>query len=271
MEPGLPGWNGGYTCETGVTWCDSYAKDMHRCCPENCGAKPLCSPAECHAMSGSGTCNYPNPYSEANCKPTPAPTPVPTPPPTPAPTPAPTSVPTYSPGDECLMEPGLPGWNGGYTCETGVTWCDSYAKDMHRCCPENCGAKPLCSPAECHAMSGSGTCNYPNPYSEANCKPTPAPTPVPTPPPTPVPTPAPTSVPTYSPGDECLMEPGLPGWNGGYTCETGVTWCDSYAKDMHRCCPENCGAKPLCSQAECHAMSGSGTCNYPNPYSKANC
>jgi len=225
--------------------------------------------------TGKGKVGKESPTPGPTVAPTPAPTAHPTVAPTPAPTahptPAPTSVPTYSSGDECLMEPGLSGWGGGYTCEMGVTWCDSYAKDMHRCCPENCGAKPLCYKEDCDAMSGSGTCNYPNPYSEANCKPTPVPTPVPTHRPTPAPTPAPTSVPTYSSGDECLMEPGLSGWGGGYTCAMGVTWCDSYAKDMHRCCPENCGAKPLCSKAECDAMSGSGTCNYPNPYSEANC
>jgi hypothetical protein len=196
--------------------------------------------------------------------PTPAPpTPVPTARPTAAPTPAPTSEPTWSPGDECIKEPGLPGWNGGYTCETGVPWCTSYAKDMHRCCPEVCDAEPLCSKEACDAMGGSGSCNYPNAYSKAYCGPTPKPTPVPTP--------APTPEPTYSAGDQCIKEPGLPGWNGGYTCETGVPWCTSYAKDMHRCCPEVCNATPLCTKAACDAMGGSGSCNYPNPYSEENC
>ena len=44
-------------------YCDSWSKDMHRCCPISCNQKRL-TKNDCNALNGKGTCTYP---SESQC------------------------------------------------------------------------------------------------------------------------------------------------------------------------------------------------------------
>lgn len=65
--------------------------------------------------------------------------------------------------DACLQA--SPDWNSNYICIESKKWCNSWAKDMWRCCPETCNAGPL-TVAQCDALDAKGTCAYPN---EAQC------------------------------------------------------------------------------------------------------
>ena len=103
-----------------------------------------------------------------------------------------------------------------------------------------------------------------------------------------VPTPPPTATPALQPvelvsgtvgeascstpknDDACLQN--SPSWGSKYACngEGGTvaqfsTWCTSWAKDMWRCCPEECNrnSAPL-SQTDCDSLPGSGSC--PSDY-----
>lgn len=42
--------------------------------------------------------------------------------------------------DHCLQV--TKWWGSKYTCENSAQWCDSYADDMHECCPVSCGTCP---------------------------------------------------------------------------------------------------------------------------------
>ena len=66
--------------------------------------------------------------------------------------------------DSCLSD--SPGWYGLGNCAiAALELCSTWAKDMHRCCPESCNTGALDEIA-CNALSGKGTCQYPN---EAQC------------------------------------------------------------------------------------------------------
>jgi len=71
--------------------------------------------------------------------------------------------------DLCLQN--SPDWDAQYTCENSEVYCDEWSKDMHRCCPDTCETGPL-SEEECNALSGKGTCTYPN--EAQSCSSTPA-------------------------------------------------------------------------------------------------
>jgi len=64
-----------------------------------------------------------------------------------------------------------------------------------------------------------------------------------------------------SDSDTCLQNGA--GWGSQYTCANSASWCNSWSKDMHRCCPDTCGTGSL-SESECNALSGQGSCVYPN-------
>ena len=61
--------------------------------------------------------------------------------------------------------------------------------------------------------------------------------------------------------DSCLQS--TPGWGSIYTCASSTSWCNMYAKDMKRCCPESCNSGPL-TEVECNSLNGNGNCIYPN-------
>mmetsp|Transcript_37668 Transcript_37668/g.38121 ORF Transcript_37668/g.38121 Transcript_37668/m.38121 type:complete len:190 (-) Transcript_37668:9-578(-) len=66
--------------------------------------------------------------------------------------------------DSCLQA--SPGWSSTIECDgADVDLCDSKPKDMQRCCPVRCDTSTLTEDT-CNALSGSGTCTYPN---EAQC------------------------------------------------------------------------------------------------------
>jgi len=52
-------------------------------------------------------------------------------------------------------------------------------------------------------------------------------------------------------------------WGSSYTCSGSSTWCNSYAKNMHRCCPVTCGTGIL-PESDCNALNSLGDCVYPN-------
>ena len=67
--------------------------------------------------------------------------------------------------DSCLEA--APAWRGwGYICTSAIDYCDSYAKDLRRCCPETCNTGVL-TEDDCNALNGDGDCIYPN---EAQCE-----------------------------------------------------------------------------------------------------
>jgi len=66
--------------------------------------------------------------------------------------------------DYCLQS--APTWSSASACASRTSFCSSYAKDMHRCCPVACGAFPVCTVEACNALGGKGTCTYPIPEDE---------------------------------------------------------------------------------------------------------
>ena len=55
-----------------------------------------------------------------------------------------------------------------------------------------------------------------------------------------------------------------PPWSDRYTCSVyASTYCDRYAKDFKRCCPESCGVENF-TEDECNKSTGKGKCIYPN-------
>jgi len=47
--------------------------------------------------------------------------------------------------------------------------------------------------------------------------------------------------------DNCLQV--TKWWGSRYTCANSMKWCDSYADDMHECCPVSCGTCPAPTEA----------------------
>ena len=70
---------------------------------------------------------------------------------------------TTKDSDECLRN--SPTQGNGAKCKLNSHRCDSYEKDVKRCCPITCGVEEF-TEDECNKSSGSGTCIYPN---EAQC------------------------------------------------------------------------------------------------------
>ena len=72
--------------------------------------------------------------------------------------------------------------------------------------------------------------------------------------------------------DACLQS--SDGWSTSYTCENSKgSYCESWAKDMRRCCPESCKKENpentlKFTEEDCNKSPGDGTCTYPN---KAQC
>jgi len=138
--------------------------------------------------------------------------------------------------DVCLQSSAS--WGPQYTCANSAQYCNSWSKDMHRCCPNTCGTGSL-SESECNSLRGPGSCVYPNAAQSCSLQ-------------------EPAQV---CNSDACLQS--SPSWGPQYTCANSANWCDSWSKDMRRCCPDTCGTGPL-SESECNALSGSGSCAYPN-------
>lgn len=65
--------------------------------------------------------------------------------------------------DGCLQT--SPEWDNSYTCSSSIEYCETYGRDMRRCCPESCGTGAFTA-KECNSFVGKGTCKYPN---EAQC------------------------------------------------------------------------------------------------------
>merc|ERR1719506_648367 len=65
--------------------------------------------------------------------------------------------------------------------------------------------------------------------------------------------------------DDCLQA--APEWDTSFTCASSTSFCASWQKNMHRCCPQSCGVSPLCTFSDCHILPDTikGTCWYPRP------
>jgi len=62
--------------------------------------------------------------------------------------------------------------------------------------------------------------------------------------------------------DACIQQE----WGNSHTCASLAQYCDSYAKNMYRCCPETCEAGEL-TEDDCNALSNvraRGNCDYAN-------
>merc|ERR1719265_2345458 len=120
---------------------------------------------------------------------------------------------------------------------------------MWRCCPETCQHN-VCSADDCEKLTGLGTCMFPNdamrklqvqkgetkPYKHKKA--------------------------CAADSDICLQQSAK--WGTKYKCATSLQWCNSWAKDLLRCCPDTCGAA-ACTADECNKLPGLGSCTYPNP------
>ena len=60
--------------------------------------------------------------------------------------------------DVCLTE--SPGWASNRDCAYAKSYCDSWAKDTMRCCPQTCGSG-LLTVEQCENLDSKGTCIYP--------------------------------------------------------------------------------------------------------------
>lgn len=60
--------------------------------------------------------------------------------------------------------------------------------------------------------------------------------------------------------DQCLAD--TPNWGSTKDCADAKKYCDSWAKDARRCCPETCGSGLLC-ESQCKALESKGQCIYP--------
>ena len=61
--------------------------------------------------------------------------------------------------------------------------------------------------------------------------------------------------------DDCLQSSS--GWRG-YTCSNSIRHCDSWSKDVRRCCPESCNNTIAFTETICNESKGRGDCKYPN-------
>ena len=61
--------------------------------------------------------------------------------------------------------------------------------------------------------------------------------------------------------DKCLQK--SPGWSISYKCKTSTQYCNSWAKDMKRCCPDTCKSGEF-TEVDCRLSKGLGTCIYPS-------
>jgi len=67
--------------------------------------------------------------------------------------------------------------------------------------------------------------------------------------------------------DQCLQQTDRWGPGQKWTCSNAASYCNSWPKDLHRCCPETCGVGYL-SESACNALDGDGSCDYPNQAQK---
>ena len=61
--------------------------------------------------------------------------------------------------------------------------------------------------------------------------------------------------------DNCLQT--SPQWSEYSTCSSRTWYCESWGKDMRRCCPVSC-TSGVFTEEDCLAYAGDGTCIYPN-------
>ena len=60
---------------------------------------------------------------------------------------------------------------------------------------------------------------------------------------------------------DCLTA--SPGWRSDRDCAYARNYCNSWAKDAKRCCPQTCESGSL-TKDQCENLNSKGTCIYPN-------
>ena len=58
----------------------------------------------------------------------------------------------------------------------------------------------------------------------------------------------------------CLKS--LSSWSG-YDCKGSKYFCNTWSKDLYRCCPESCGIQEPFTKNDCIKHGGKGSCTYP--------
>merc|ERR1712131_238921 len=277
-------WGNSHTCASLAQYCDSYAKNMYRCCPETCEAGEL-NEDDCNALSNvraRGNCDYasnpqicirPPTFSPSDAPTTPQPTFAPsnaptTSKPTFVPSDAPTtSKPTFSPSDApTTSKPTFSPSEGPTTSNPTfapskspiITPQVTYTTHYKKQCPSNNWVKSgrytfgealqICTAdPKCVAFNFGAK---PDPEDESTYG---------------------IEASTYfhhncrstayeSWHDNLYVKDPVPStgcqpqdndaciqnvWGNSYTCASTARWYDGYAKDMYRCCPVTCEAGEL--------------------------
>mmetsp|Transcript_112963 Transcript_112963/g.199412 ORF Transcript_112963/g.199412 Transcript_112963/m.199412 type:complete len:655 (-) Transcript_112963:229-2193(-) len=262
------GWGAKYECATSAEWCNSYKKDMHRCCPKTCGVKPPTTIAECMALHTKGTCEIPS----LGC------------------TPGVTSCyvegwggmlgklgnfpaghwkVATSEGDGCFeynneslinSKEGI--WNGMSSFRVKGPGCKWQGFESAGCygkvrCSQGPGDYDFprnggCGNDEVHSWKvtcESDACKAP-PGAPPSSRPTAAPTPA--------------WPPGLYPDNDCCLQK-TKDWGPKYKCATSANFCPDFKMDMYRCCPETCGIVPPTTVKQCKALGTRGTCEEPHP------
>merc|ERR1712136_573741 len=219
-----------------------YAKSMYRCCPETCEAGEL-TEDDCNALSNvraRGNCDYADYPQICIRPPTFSPSDAPTTPkPTFSPSDAPTtSKPTFAPSDApTTSKPTFAPSEGPTTSNPTfapskspiITPQVTYTTHHKKQCPSNnwykegrytfaeameiCTADPNCRSTAYEYWPWHLYVKDPKPSSDCQVQ----------------------------DNDACIQQE----WGNSHTCASLARYCDSYAKNMYRCCPETCEAGEL--------------------------
>ena len=74
---------------------------------------------------------------------------------------------TSTDSDICLQN--TPYWGVKYICKNSEEWCNSFARDMRRCCPETCKNDKLFTKSVCKSTKSKGYCHYPFDTLDGDC------------------------------------------------------------------------------------------------------
>jgi len=76
---------------------------------------------------------------------------------------------TKQDSDLCLQESEK--WGPRYNCKDSEKWCNTWKKDMHRCCPDTCkvSKETPFNETECNSANEKGKCIYPFPALDNDC------------------------------------------------------------------------------------------------------
>ena len=67
----------------------------------------------------------------------------------------------------CLQS--SPEWGVSYNCKNSKEWCNTWARDMRRCCPKTCKNDKLFTKSVCNSIYSNGSCHYPFDTLDGDC------------------------------------------------------------------------------------------------------